>query len=85
MSRRYPDEPYEEAVDRLYDEAEQRDIDESALQDAHIEGQRAGLMGLGAGLNPWADPYSAEYKRWEAGRAAGEAMRLERLQRRKVA
>lgn len=82
---RYRDEPYDEAVDRLYDEAVQRDLDEKALQDAHLEGQREGLMGRSAGMNPWADIYSAEYKAWERGRAAGEAMRLERLQWRKTA
>jgi hypothetical protein len=73
----------ERDIDAEIDDDVQREIDERALADAYLEGQRAGLQGIAAGLNPWADEYSAEFKRWEAGRAAGESMRLN--QNRKVA
>lgn len=68
----------EENADAAHDEDVQDSIDATALQDARLEGQRAGLAGHPAGWNPWADPLSAEYKAWEAGRCAGEAARLAR-------
>ncbi len=68
----------DENVDAAIDEDQQDAADDSALTDAYLEGQRAGLAGHAAGVNPWADVHSAEYKAWERGRCAGEASRLAR-------
>lgn len=74
---RYPDESFDDCVDRTTDEAIQRDVDDKrnasqtspeilSLQDAFIEGQRAGHLGLSAGLNPWQDGYP-EHNEWLRG------------------
>jgi hypothetical protein len=80
MSRRcYADESFDEAADRRYDETVQRDVDDAeSIQDAYLEGQRAGARGVAAGLNPWRDPKSPEFQSWERGRAAAEAYRASR-------
>lgn len=52
--------------------------EELALQDAFMEGQRAGARGHSAGLNPFSDPRSSEFQEWERGRNAAEGMRLAR-------
>lgn len=81
-----------DAEDRAYEEERQREVDgeprhkrhafgmspeELSLQDARIEGQRAGANGVAAGLNPWQSG-SPEYEAWERGRSAAEADRLHR-------
>lgn len=43
--------------------------EELSLLDAFCEGQRAGVMNLAAGLNPYA-PLTPESAEWERGRAA---------------
>jgi hypothetical protein len=50
--------------------------EELFIQDAYMEGQRAGHQGLAAGLNPFNNPKSPEAQAWERGRSAVEAMRL---------
>lgn len=52
-----------------------------SLQDAHLEGLRAGSQGTAAGCNPWADPALPEYQAWERGRSAAELARLNKLRR----
>jgi ribosome modulation factor len=86
VSRRYEGEDYDEFVDRVTDEAIQNDVDDGkknasqtspeilSLQDAFIEGQRAGQMGLSAGLNPWQDGYP-EHNEWLRGWRAAIARR----------
>lgn len=68
----------EENADSAHDEDVQDTIDARALADARMEGQRAGIAGHPAGWNPWTDAHSAEFKAWEDGRRAGEAVRLAR-------
>jgi hypothetical protein len=75
IASRYVDE---ENADAAHDEDVQDAMDDSALADAYLEGQRAGMQGIAAGLNPWADIYSAEYSAWERGRLAGDLARLAR-------
>jgi hypothetical protein len=83
---RRQDEEVQTVVD---DEAEARDIEAKrnaagvsketlAMQDAYLEGQRAGAQGVAAGLNPWRDPASPEYMAWERGRLAAESYRTSR-------
>ena len=91
------DRLYDDEVVRVMDdEVEAREIEakrnaagmskeELVLQDAYLEGQRAGAQGLAAGLNPWRDPASPEYQAWERGRAAAEAYRYSRHYNRRVA
>lgn len=50
--------------------------EELSIQDAFMEGQRAGHIGTAAGLNPYNDPRLPEYQAWERGRSAVEAMNL---------
>jgi hypothetical protein len=52
--------------------------DELSVQDAYMEGQRAGASNIAAGLNPYKDTQSPEYQAWERGRAATVGMRLAR-------
>lgn len=49
-----------------------------SIQDAYIEGQRAGANGLAAGLNPYQHPGLPEWQAWERGRNAAEAYRTNR-------
>jgi hypothetical protein len=89
MSRVYPGEDFDDAADRIADESVQREIDDGAeakraasgmspeqlsMQDAFIEGARAGRMGFGASLNPYQDS-APEHNEWNRGRlsAIGQA------------
>lgn len=94
MSREYDDSLEDELHDAgvqtmIDDEAEARAIEakrhaaqmtkeELILQDAYIEGQRAGAQGVTAGLNPWSDATSPEFHAWERGRSAAENYRVSR-------
>lgn len=49
--------------------------EELSLQDARLEGQRAGRDGRAAGLNPY-QVGIPEHAEWERGRSAVEGMRL---------
>lgn len=51
---------------------------ELSIQDAFMEGQRAGGMSLAAGLNPH-QLVSPEYDAWERGRSGALAMRAARM------
>lgn len=83
MSRRYPGEDVYDHEDRVTAEAIQNDMDASmeakraaagispealSLQDAFIEGQRAGHLGLSAGLNPY-QTGCLEHHEWERARS----------------
>lgn len=80
MNRPYPDEDFDDCVDRVSDEERQRQVDEGkraasgssaellSLQDAYIEGQRAGHLGLSASLNPY-QAGCLEHDEWERARA----------------
>lgn len=46
--------------------------EELSLLDAAIAGQKAGVMGLGAGLNPY-QAGTAEHREWEKKRRSAEA------------
>jgi hypothetical protein len=61
MPRPYPDESFDEAVDRQHDEYVQ------GLVDAFAEGQQAGRQGLAAGLCPQ-DLTAEEQAEWHRGR-----------------
>ena len=50
--------------------------EELSVQDAYLEGQRAGHLGVAAGANPYTNPLLPEYKAWERGRSAAESMRF---------
>ena len=52
--------------------------DQASLQDAFMEGQRAGTRGTAAGLNP-NQVGTPEYAEWERGRMAALAMKLSNL------
>jgi len=52
--------------------------EELLLQDTYAEGARVGSWGGGAGLNPWTDPSSPQFKAWERGRFAAEGQRIKR-------
>lgn len=51
--------------------------EELSIQDAFIEGQRAGGQSLSAALNPNRDG-TPEHDAWERGRRSAEAMKLAR-------
>jgi hypothetical protein len=51
--------------------------DEMSLQDAFMEGQRAGNMLFGPPLNPFQDD-TPEHAEWERGRSAAVAHKRER-------
>jgi ribosome modulation factor len=67
--KRYPDEDFDDFVDRVHDELRQKNAD------AYADGKKVGFMGLGAGLCPqW---YSeAEQKEWLRGFRVGAAEML---------
>lgn len=79
MSRRYPDEPFDDYQDRVTDDARQRELDDkveqAALQDAFLQGQRAGNLGLSSSLNPF-DSKSPEHAEWERARSTVIGARL---------
>lgn len=94
---RFPGEDFDDAVDRLTDETQQRELDDAneakrhalgmspeelSLQDAFLAGMRDGLNGVAAGCNPYSDPHCPEYQEWERGRRGAEAIRLSNLTRR---
>ncbi len=70
--RRYSGEDVDDHVDSVHDEDVQRAIDDkveaASMQDAFIEGQRAGRLGLASSLNPW-QHNTREYAEWERGRS----------------
>lgn len=77
------------------DEAEAREIEAKrnasgisaeilSLQEAFLEGQRAGQMGLAAGLNPY-QAGIPEHAEWERGRSAVIGARLNSNINRRVA
>lgn len=86
------DDFLDEQADEAYELYRQRQVDEAAdkrrasgyspeelsLQDAYMEGQRAGSLGTAAGLNPYCDPGSPHYQAWERGRSAAEGYRRNR-------
>jgi hypothetical protein len=94
MSRRYEGEDFEDCVDRVTDGAIQSDVDDAAdkrnasqtspeilsLQDAHIEGQRAGHLGLSASLNPY-QAGCPEHDEWERARSCVIGAYLNNLRR----
>lgn len=95
MSGRYPDESFDDYQDRVTDEAIQNDTDDAAeakrnaaqtspellsLQDARIEGARAGHLGLSASLNPYQDG-CAEHAEWESARSCVIGAYLNNLRR----
>jgi hypothetical protein len=79
---RYPDEDFDSYQDRVTDEAIQREVDDMqdkrnacqispeilSLQEARIDGQRAGHLGLSASLNPYQDG-CPEHDIWESSRS----------------
>lgn len=69
-------------TDYEYDAARQEEVD--AEQEAFSEGQRAGMLGLTAGLNPY-DHNTTESTEWERARAAIIAARLSQSLRRDAA
>lgn len=87
------DDFLDEQADNAYELYRQREVDEAAdkrrasgyspeelsLQDAYMEGQRAGSLGTAAGLNPYSDPGSSHYQAWERGRSAAEGYRRNRM------
>lgn len=86
------DDLIDERADDAYELYRQREVDEEAdkrrasgyspeqlsIQDAYMEGQRAGSIGTSAGLNPYCDPSSTHYQAWERGRSAAEGYRRNR-------
>lgn len=87
------DDLLDELADEAYELSRQREVDEEAdkrrasgfspeelsLQDAYMEGQRAGSLQTAAGLNPFSDPASPHYQAWERGRSAAEGYRRNRI------
>lgn len=69
----------ENREDEMYERERQRKLDEeieaAALQDAFMDGQRAGQLGLSAGLNPW-QRGTGQSSEWERGRSAVIGARL---------
>lgn len=53
-------------------------IEELSLQDAFMEGQRAGGIGTAAGCNPFVDATLPQYQEWERGRSSAIAYKLSR-------
>jgi hypothetical protein len=96
MSRRqYADEDLDEAADRRHAEEVQTGIDDAAeakrnaagvspevlsLQDAAIEGARAGHLGLSASLNPY-QAGCEEHDVWERARSCVIGAYLNNLRR----
>ena len=85
-----PDLPDEDEAHERVDQRERDDAAEKrrasgfspellSLQDALMEGMRAGNIGAAAGLNPYSDPLSPEYKEWERGRFAAMSVRAARM------
>lgn len=86
------DDLLDELADEAWSLTRQRDIDDEAdkrrasgyspeelsIQDAYMEGQRAGSLQTAAGLNPFSDPASPHYQAWERGRSAAEGYRRNR-------
>lgn len=86
------DDLIDERADDAYGLTKQRELDdeadkrrasgcspeELAIQDAYMEGQRAGSLQTAAGLNPYTDPASPHYQAWERGRSAAEGYRRNR-------
>lgn len=52
--------------------------EELSLQDAFMEGQRAGQIGTAAGCNPFVEPTLPQYREWERGRSSAVAYKLSR-------
>lgn len=89
---RYRDESFDDACDRMTDEDIQRQVDDGkrnasqtspevlSLQDAYIEGQRAGHLSLSASLNPYQNG-CAEHDEWERGRSCVIGAFLNNLRR----
>lgn len=92
---RYEGEDDGDYVDRATDEAIQREVDdkteakrrasgisaeELSLQDAFIEGQRAGHLNLAASLNPW-QAGTVHHAEWERGRSCVIGAFLSNLKR----
>lgn len=50
--------------------------EELLIQDAFMEGQRAGNLNVAAGCNPFADVRSPEYQAWERGRFGAISVRM---------
>lgn len=83
----------EQADEDAYELDRQREIDDEAdkrrasgyspeqlsIQDAYMEGQRAGSLGTASSLNPYTDENSPHYQAWERGRSAAEGYRRNRL------
>lgn len=86
------DDMTDERADDAYELHRQREVDEAAdkrrasglspeelsIQDAYMEGQRAGALGTAAALNPFSDPGLPQYKAWERGRSAAEGYKRSR-------
>lgn len=69
MKREYDeDELYAEHRQLLVDDETEARVIEASLQDAYIEGQRAGHINLAAEMNPYQDGYP-EHAAWERGRS----------------
>jgi ribosome modulation factor len=61
--------------DDAHDYFVQRDLDNAAaLQDAYLEGAKAGRQGLSASLNPWQD-YTEHHAAWQRGWFANQLNR----------
>lgn len=87
------DDLLDELADNAWALTKQREIDDEAdkrraagfspeqlsIQDAYMEGQRAGSLQTAAGLNPFSDPASPHYQAWERGRSAAEGYRRNRM------
>lgn len=87
------DDMTDERADDAYALTKQREIDDEAdkrrasgcspeelsLQDAFMEGQRAGSLGTASALNPFSDPDSPHHQAWERGRNAAEGYRRNRM------
>lgn len=91
MSRRYGGEDADDFQDRVTDAAIQREVDDKrnasgispeilSMQDAHIEGQRAGHLGLSASLNPY-QAGCPEHDEWERARSCVIGAYLNNLRR----
>lgn len=86
------DDFLDEQADEAYELYRQREVDEEAdkrraagfspeelsIQDAYMEGQRAGSLGTASALNPFSDPGSPHHQAWERGRNAAEGYRRNR-------
>lgn len=76
--------PYDDPCDRPYGPGNpdyegadaKPDADAMSLQDAALQGQRAGEMGFGGSMNPFQD-FAPEHAVWERARLNAVALRLD--------